>query len=123
MSFGYHPNFGRAASGTYALIRGGQAWEGVDFTISPSFGHWDEYSFKDQPGQRCRVTVGHANMFVVVAPDAIVAWYDGALGSHEPAVTVSSKNQAEMRMLSPLALSLRDAESRSGRRARDLTLV
>lgn len=101
------PTFGAAASGKYPFIHGGQAWESGDATISLSFGHWAEYSFEEQPGERCRVTIADANVFVILAPSTIVAWYDRGSGSHEPVVTVSSKNKLELRMLAPLALSLR----------------
>lgn len=99
--------FGAAASGKYAFIHGGQAWESGDATISLSFGHWAEYSFEEQPGQRCRVTIGDASVFVILAPSTIVAWYDRGSRSHEPVVTVSSKNETDFKMLAPLALSLR----------------
>ena len=104
--------FGSAPAGKYAFVHGGQVWQRGDATISLSFGHWAEYSFQDQAGQRCRVSVGDANVFVIVASSAIVAWYDrqsGAHdpGAHDPVVAVSSTNEAELKVLAPVTLSLK----------------
>jgi hypothetical protein len=99
-------SFGSAPADKYAFVHGGQVWQRGDATISLRFGHWAEYSFQDQPGQRCRVSLGDANVFVIVASSTITAWYDRGSGVHEPVVSVSSNDAAELKMLAPVALSL-----------------
>jgi len=99
--------FRSAPAGKYGYVHGGQVWQRADATISLTFGHWAGYSFEDQGGQRCRVSVGDANVLVIVGPSAIVAWYDRKSGAHEPVLAVSSMNEAELKALAPVALSLR----------------
>src|ERR1043166_4024162 len=55
--------FRPAPAGKYAFVHGGQVWQRGDATISLSFGHWAEYSFQDQVGQRCRFSMGDADVF------------------------------------------------------------
>lgn len=91
----------------YATIHGGEAWERGDARITITFGYWAEHSFSGEPGQRCRVAVGDANVFVIVAPQRIIAWYDRGSRSAEPVIAVSSPNEAEVAALAPVVLSLR----------------
>lgn len=74
----------RPAPGKYVYIHGGQAWEDEQLDVSISFDHWAEYSFDDLAGSRCRVDVNGTSVYLVVATDRVLAWYDRQSGSHEP---------------------------------------
>lgn len=93
------------------FMHGGQVWRRGEATITIQFGHWAEYSFDNEPGQRCRVYVDEANVFVVMSPRSILAWYDRGAASHEPIVVVSSNSESELATLAPVVLSLRPREA------------
>ncbi|HYO79465.1 MAG TPA: hypothetical protein VE010_23565 [Thermoanaerobaculia bacterium] len=89
------------------FIHGGQVWQRGEAKISIQFGHWGKMSFAAQSGQRCRVAIGGANVFVLVTSRRIFAWYDRESPRHEPLVVISSKSESELATLAPVALSLR----------------
>lgn len=85
-------------------------WERGETTVSIAFGYWAEHSFGGEAGQRCRITIGDANVLVTVSLRTIVAWYDRGSSSYEPVVAVSSTSDAELATLAPVVLSLRRRE-------------
>jgi hypothetical protein len=91
--------------GEVFFVHGGDVWKDGDRRISISFGHWAEMSFDEEPGERCRTRIGDADVFLIVSPTSVLAWYSRESGSHEPVVSVSSKS-GDLGMLAAVALSL-----------------
>lgn len=99
------PSLQRVPPGKNFFIHGGVAWEDAHTRVTLSFGHFAEYSFQDEPGERCRVTVGESGVFVIVGENSVIAWYDLQSGRHEPVVSASS-DSVKVETLAGIALSL-----------------
>lgn len=99
----------RAPADKYKFIHGGEVWEDARTKVSIAYGHWDEISFGEMKGKRCRIAIGDANVFVIVSADKVLAWYDRRSGLHEPVVTASS-DELDGRKLAAIALSLTRVE-------------
>jgi hypothetical protein len=99
--------FAPAPEASTRFIHGGQVWRRGEATIAIQFGHWGDRSFAGEAGQRCRVAIGGASVFVLVTPRRILAWYDRGSRLHEPVVAVSSNSESELATLAPVVLSLR----------------
>lgn len=95
----------KAPADKYFFVHGGEVWEDDDTRVSLAFGHWAEYSFAEEVGERCRVALDAQSVFLIVRETAVIAWYDRQSGQHEPAIRASSNSMPE-EALAGIALSL-----------------
>lgn len=95
----------RAPRDAYFFLHGGEVWEDSRMKVSLAFGHWAEFSFQEEVGERCRVALDGESVFLIVGKNAVIAWYERQSGSHEPVVRASSES-ARVEELAGIALSL-----------------
>lgn len=103
------PSLEPAEPGKHFFVHGGDVWEDEEASVSISFGHWAETSFEEMPGERCWTRISGTDVFLIVSPDAVLAWYANDPGRHEPVVRVSAK-KGEVGALAAVALSLERAQ-------------
>ena len=102
-----------AKEGKYRFIHGGAVWEDDNTTVTLTLGHWTEDSFEETKGQRCKTKRDGHSVFVISAPDEVLAWHRVSPADVEPVVSATSR-AVDPEHLSGIALSLHQRKRATG---------